>query len=160
MRIILFFITLLTIKIPLAAPVIIDLPINNIWFPSIILGINEQCRLNQNAVRSRALCDDTRVVDPFTQIADGFLEYEFGKRIYFTCNSGWQNMEGGAWQYQLRFRINGRNKRCGTGYTNTSGTTGETATSRIRVFAWLRVNDWNTTTAKLHTIPFTFNIDY
>ena len=38
-----------------ADPVEINLTSNSIWFPSMILSINGQCRLDENAVKSRIL---------------------------------------------------------------------------------------------------------
>ena len=151
---------LLSIKTVLAGPVTINLSSNDIWFPSMILGINEQCRLNQNGTKSRPLCDDSRVVDQFTQIATGTIDYEFGRTITLICPEGWQNVEGGNLQYQLRVRINGQQRRCGRDHINTNGAPGDPVTANLSIYAFIRVNDWTNVQAKTYTVPITFNIDY
>lgn len=145
---------------PLAGPITIDLNTQDIIFPSMILGINDQCRLNYLGTKSRNACADSRVVNFTTQIADGTLTHERRRYIDFICPSGWQNMEGGAWQYQIRFRIANTNRRCGQRYRLNSGTLGEDYVNTFWVYARIRINNWTAVSDIPHVIPVTFQVEY
>lgn len=142
-------------------PVAINLTSSDIYFPSMILNVNSQCRINPDLSIERNACAASRVVDPYVQIAEGTVDYEYRNRIRFMCTSGWNSMEGGAWEYQLRFELDGSiAKRCGQAYNNRLGTNGDPVTSTIKIFAWIRINDWTSVTPTNFTIPYALMIDY